>query len=73
MVAVLSISDYYTNKLYKFRRGIQKLREHGIGLSHRFSKCSVRSPRAPREKPRGSASCSFTHVFIFRNLLWGSV
>jgi len=41
-------------------------------MDHRFSKCSVRSPRAPREKPRGSASCSFTYVFIFRNLLWGS-
>ena len=27
---------------------------------HRFSKCSVRSPRAPREKPRGSASYSFS-------------
>ena len=42
-------------------------------LGHRFSKCSVRSPRAPREKPRGSASYSVTYVFIFRNLLWGSV
>jgi len=42
-------------------------------VGHRFSKCSVRSPRAPREKPRGSASCSFTYAFIFRNLLWGSV
>jgi len=42
-------------------------------LGHRFSKCSVRSPRAPREKPRGSASCSLTYVFIFRNFLWGSV
>jgi len=42
-------------------------------LDHRFSKCSVRSPRAPREKPRGSASCSLTYVFIFRNFLWGSV
>jgi len=28
-------------------------------LEHRFSKCSVRSTRAPREKPRGSASYSF--------------
>jgi len=43
------------------------------GLQHRFSKCSVQSPRAPREKPRGSASCSLTYVFIFRNLLWGFV
>jgi len=46
---------------------------HACGLVHRFSNCSVRSPRAPREKPRGSASCSFTYAFIFRNLLWGSV
>jgi len=30
-------------------------------LEHRFSKCSVRSTRAPREKPRGSASYSFTY------------
>jgi len=30
-------------------------------LIHRFSKCSVQSPRAPREKPRGSASYSFTY------------
>ena len=30
-------------------------------LYHRFSKCSVRSPRAPREKPRGSTSYSFTY------------
>ena len=42
-------------------------------VEHRFSKCSVRSPRAPREKPRGSASYSFTYVFILRNFLWGSV
>jgi len=43
-------------------------------LDHRFSKCSVRSPRAPREKPRGSESYSFSFfVFIFRYLLWGSV
>ena len=42
-------------------------------LEHRFSKCSVRSLRGPREKPRGSASYSFTHVFVFRTLLWGSV
>jgi len=33
-------------------------------LHHMFSKCSVRSPRAPQEKPRGSASCSFTYVFF---------
>ena len=38
-----------------------------------FSKCSVRSTRAPREKPRGPASYSFVYVFIFINLLWGSV
>ena len=36
-----------------------KIRQHGP-LPHRFSKCPVRSPRAPREKPRGSASYSFT-------------
>jgi len=30
-------------------------------LVHRFSKCSVWIPRAPREKPRGSASYSFTY------------
>jgi len=30
-------------------------------LNHRFSKCSVRSPRAPRKKSRGSASYSFTY------------
>ena len=37
-------------------------------LNHRFSKCSVRSPRAPREKPRGSASSRGFFVFICRNL-----
>jgi len=42
-------------------------------LRHRFSKCSVRSSRAPREKPRGSASPRSFFVFILRNLLWGSV
>jgi len=42
-------------------------------LLHKFSKCSVRSPRAPREKPPGSASYLFFFVFIFRNWLWGSV
>jgi len=30
-------------------------------LIHRFSKCSVRSPRAPREKRRSSASYLFTY------------
>ena len=30
-------------------------------VRHMFSKCSIRSPRAPREKPRGSASYSFTY------------
>ena len=30
--------------------------------AHRFSKCSVRSPRAPREKPRGFASYLFTYL-----------
>jgi len=29
-------------------------------------------PRAPREKPRGSVN-NVLFVFIFRNLLWGSV
>jgi len=33
----------------------------GGHLVHRFSKCSVRSPRALWEKPRGSASYSFTY------------
>jgi len=35
MIAVLEYrySDYHTNKLPKFRRGPQKLREPGIGLS----------------------------------------
>ena len=28
-------------------------------LRHRFPKCSVRSPRTPREKPRGFASISY--------------
>jgi len=42
-------------------------------LDHGFLKCSIRSPRAPQEKPRSSASCSFTYVFIFWSLLWGSV
>jgi len=42
---------YFHELIYCFR--------HFLG--HRFSKCSVRSPRAPREKPRGSASYSFTY------------
>ena len=42
-------------------------------LQHRFSKCSVRSPRALREKPRGSASYSFTYYIFLENLLWVSV
>ena len=46
------------------------LRNH---LEHSFSKFSVRSPRASRENPMGSASYLFTFVFIFRNLFWGSV
>jgi len=39
---------------------IKKLHQN-YGLNHRFSKCSVRSPRAPRETPWGSASYSFTY------------
>jgi len=52
---------------------------HRIGLQnpdskiHRFSKCSVQSPRAPREKPRGSASYSFTYYIFLENLLWDSL
>ena len=44
-----------------------------LPLTHWFSKCSVRSHRAPRENPMGSANYLFTFVFIFRNLLWGSI
>jgi len=32
-----------------------------VYLSKRFSKRSVRSPRAQRDKPRGSARYSFTY------------
>ena len=35
-----------------------------MGLDHRFSKYSVRSPRAPREQPRGSASYLFTYTIL---------
>jgi len=34
------------------------MKGHGW-LEHRFSKCSVRSPRVPREKSWGSASYAF--------------
>ena len=34
---------------------------------------SIGSQSAPRENPIGSASYLFTFVYIFRNLLWGSV
>ena len=33
-------------------------------LIHRFSKCSVPSPRAPREQPRGSASYLLTYTIL---------
>ena len=42
-------------------------------VKHRFSKCSVRSPMAPLEKPRGSVSIHLLFCFYFRNLLWSSV
>ena len=44
-----------------------------VSIALRFSKCSVRSPRAPLKKPRVSASHSFTFLFYFRNLQRGSV
>ena len=35
-----------------------------IHLRHWFSKCSVQSPRAPQENPRGSVSYLFTFVYL---------
>ena len=32
-------------------------------VQHRLSKCSVRSPRALQEKPKGSTCYSFTFLF----------
>jgi len=50
-------------RLLKFSVG---LHPDSYGLGHRFSKCSVRSPRAPR-------AIGLLIKIIFRNLLWGSV
>jgi len=46
-------------KTFFFSISSRRLAESVNGLDHRFSKCSVWSPRAPREKPRGSARYSF--------------
>ena len=45
------------------------VRDYNGHLVHRFSKCSVRSPRAPR----AIRSLIETLTFIFRNLLWDSL
>jgi len=44
-----------------FDATLLSLSELGGAPNNRFSKCSVRSHRAPREKPRGSESYSFTY------------
>ena len=49
---------------YATPRGVATPSLGSPGLWHRFSKCSVRSPRAPREQPRGSASYLFTYTIL---------